>query len=305
MNAIIHYISGPALGAVIGYITNDIAIRMLFRPRKAKYICGVHVPFTPGIIPKEKNRIASAIGNAISEHLMNREVLEHTLLSDEMLAKMRLAIDEFFYTQLHNEETVEQFAAHYLTSEEIAAMRESTCDEIAKLITAKLRDRAIGTTIAHAATQHVIDKTRTSVAGKIKAEKLIEAIASPIESKLASHINDVLHDQAPSMATRIVYTEAEKLLSMPMRDLFKGHEQQLEQAREGIVSVYRTVITDHLPRILEGLNISKIVETRIREMDMAEAEQIILSVMKKELRAIVWLGALLGAIMGTIMMLVN
>lgn len=305
MNAIIQYISGPALGAVIGYITNDIAIRMLFRPRKAKYICGVHVPFTPGIIPKEKNRIASAIGNAISEHLMNREVLEHTLLSDEMLAKMRLAIDEFFYTQLHNEETVEQFAAHYLTNEEIAAMRESTCDEIAKLITAKLRDRAIGTTIAHAATQHVIDKTRSSVAGKIKAEKLIEAIASPIESKLASHINDVLHEQAPSMATRIVYTEAEKLLSMPMRDLFKGHEQQLEQAREGIVSVYRTVITDHLPRILEGLNISKIVETRIREMDMAEAEQIILSVMKKELRAIVWLGALLGAIMGTIMMLVN
>ena len=305
MNAILQYISGPALGAVIGYITNDIAIRMLFRPRKAKYICGVHVPFTPGIIPKEKNRIASAIGNAISEHLMNREVLEHTLLSDEMLAKMRLAIDEFFYTQLHNEETVEQFAAHYLTSEEIAAMRESTCDEIAKLITAKLRDRAIGTTIAHAATQHVIDKTRSSVAGKIKAEKLIEAIASPIESKLASHINDVLHDQAPSMATRIVYTEAEKLLSMPMRDVFKGHEQQLEQAREGIVSVYRTVITDHLPRILEGLNISKIVETRIREMDMDEAEEIILSVMKKELRAIVWLGALLGAIMGTIMMLVN
>ena len=305
MNTILQYISGPALGAVIGYITNDIAIRMLFRPRKAKYICGVHVPFTPGIIPKEKNRIASAIGNAISEHLMNREVLEHTLLSDEMLAKMRLAIDEFFYTQLHNEETVEQFAAHYLTSEEIAAMRESTCDEIAKLIIAKLRDRAIGTTIAHAATQHVIDKTRTSVAGKIKAEKLIEAIASPIESKLASHINDVLHDQAPSMATRIVYTEAEKLLSMPMRDLFKGHEQQLEQAREGIVSVYRTIITDHLPRILAGLNISKIVETRIREMDMAEAEQIILSVMKKELRAIVWLGALLGAIMGTIMMFVN
>ncbi len=305
MSAILHYISGPALGAVIGYITNDIAIRMLFRPRKAKYICGVHVPFTPGIIPKEKGRIASAIGGAISENLMNKEVLEHTLLSDEMLAKMRLAIDEFFYTQLHNEETVEQFAAHYLTNEEIAAMRESTCDEIAKLITAKLRDRAIGTTIAHAATQHVIDKTRSSVAGKIKAEKLIEAIASPIESKLASHINDVLHDQAPSMATRIVYTEAEKLLSMPMRDLFKGHEQQLEQAREGIVSVYRTVITDHLPRILEGLNISKIVETRIREMDMAEAEQIILSVMKKELRAIVWLGALLGAIMGTIMMLVN
>ena len=35
-------------------------------------------------------------------------------------------------------------------------------------------------------------------------------------------------------------------------------------------------------------------------MDMNEAEAIILDVMKKELRAIVWFGALLGSIMGTV-----
>ena len=35
-------------------------------------------------------------------------------------------------------------------------------------------------------------------------------------------------------------------------------------------------------------------------MDMDESERIILSVMNKELRAIVWLGALLGAIIGTV-----
>ena len=297
----LQYISGPVLGAVIGYITNDIAIRMLFRPRTAKYIFGKRVPFTPGIIPKEKNRIAGAIGGAISENLMNKEVLEKTLLSDEMLEKLRNAVDEFFYAQLHNEETLEQFAAHYLTADEISAMRESTCDEIAKLITAKLRDKAIGANIAHAATQHVIEKTRSSVAGKIKADRLLEVIASPIESKLAQHINEVLKEQAPSMSTRIVYTEADKLMSMPMCELFKGHEQQLEQAREGIVSVYRTIISDHLPRILESINISKIVESRIQEMDMEEVEKIIFSVMHKELRAIVWLGALLGSIMGTIM----
>lgn len=305
MNVIIEYISGPALGAVIGYITNDIAIRMLFRPRTAKYLFGKRVPFTPGIIPKEKDRIAAAIGGAISENLMNKEVLEKTLLSDDMLQKIRTAVDEFFYTQLHNEETLEQFAAHYLTEEEISAMRESTCDEIAKLITAKLRDKAIGANIAHAATQHVIEKTRSSLAGKIKADKLLEAISSPIEAKLAQHINEVLQEQAPSMSTRIVYTESDKLMSMTMQELFTGHEQQLEQAREGIISVYRTIISDHLPRILEGINISKIVESRIKEMDMEEVEQIIFSVMHKELRAIVWLGALLGSIMGTIMMFVN
>ena len=67
------YLIGPVIGGVIGYITNDIAIRMLFRPHRAKYILGIKVPFTPGIIPKEKGRIAGAIGGAISENLMNQD----------------------------------------------------------------------------------------------------------------------------------------------------------------------------------------------------------------------------------------
>lgn len=302
---LLEYISGPALGAVIGYITNDIAIRMLFRPRNAKYIFGKRVPFTPGIIPKEKNRIAGAIGKSVSENLMNRDVLERTLLSDEMIDKIKNSIDEFYNTQLHNEETVHQFATHYLTEQELNDMRESTCDEIAKLITMKLRDKVIGINIAHAATKHVIEKTRASAVGKIKVDRLLEVITSPLETKLAQHINEVLHDQAPSMSTRIVYAESDKLLSTSMRQLFEGHEQQLEQLRDGIVSVYRTVITEHLPRILSAIDISSIVEHRIQEMDMEEAEYIILSVMRKELRAIVWLGALLGAVMGTIMTFIN
>ena len=87
MFSIFSYITPPLLGGIIGYITNDIAIRMLFRPHSAKYILGMHIPFTPGMIPKEKGRIAEAFGYAISENLMNKEVLETYLLSDEMVKK--------------------------------------------------------------------------------------------------------------------------------------------------------------------------------------------------------------------------
>ena len=99
--------------------------------------------------------------------------------------------------------------------------------------------------------------------------------------------------------------EGAKLVNMPMRQLMAGHEAQVEQAKDGIISVYRTVITERLPRILEAIDISGIVERRICEMDMEEAEGIIMQVMHKELRAIVWLGALLGCIMGTVMTFVN
>ena len=165
---ILDYLTGPAVGAVIGYITNDIAIRMLFRPRQPKHILGWHVPFTPGIIPKEKNRIAGAIGKSISENLMNRDVLGQNLLSDEMIAKLRQAIDDFVSTQKTNNETLEQFARHYLTDNEVAALRINATSELSHALTTKLRDSAVGSTIAHAATDHVIEKTRNSMAGRLR-----------------------------------------------------------------------------------------------------------------------------------------
>ena len=106
------YIIAPLVGGVIGYVTNDIAIRMLFRPHTAKYLFGMHSPFPPGIIPKEKGRIAQAIGEVISENLMSKEVLEQYLLSDGMVDKLRHTVEQFVERQKTNPETVAQSLGH-------------------------------------------------------------------------------------------------------------------------------------------------------------------------------------------------
>jgi uncharacterized membrane protein YheB (UPF0754 family) len=54
------YILAPLVGGFICYVTNDIAIRMLFRPPTAKHIMGWRVLFTPGIIPKEKGQVSQS-----------------------------------------------------------------------------------------------------------------------------------------------------------------------------------------------------------------------------------------------------
>jgi uncharacterized membrane protein YheB (UPF0754 family) len=288
------------VGAVIGYITNDIAIRMLFRPHQPKYVMGVHIPFTPGIIPKEKSRIAGAIGKAVSENLMNREVLEKSLLSDEMMSKIAGAIDEFVSTQSKNEETIEEFARHYLTADDITAMRNNVTEGIVKMVTGKLQDSRLGESIARMATQHVMEKTRKSIAGKLGADMLLQPVAQLVEGILAKHINEILHNNSQPMVEGLVVEQSSQLMSMTMRDLMMGHDEQVLQIKSGILNAYQVIITEHLPRILQDIDISGIIEQRINEMEMAEAEAIILDVMKKELRAIVWLGALLGSIMGTI-----
>ena len=296
----LHYLIGPAVGAVIGYFTNDVAIRMLFKPHQAKYFMGIHIPFTPGIIPKEKVRIASSIGKAVSENLMNREVLEKSLLSNEMLEKMNDAIDEFVATQRDNTETIEQFASHYLSAEDIAAMRENTSTSIVKMIADKLQDSQLGENIAHMATEHVMEKTRKSVAGRFGADMLLQPIAQLVEGILAKHINEILSNNSQQMVENLVANESQELMNMTMSKLISGHDEQVAQIKKGIFNAYRVIITEHLPRILQDIDISAIIEQRINEMDMDEAEAIIFDVMKKELRAIVWLGALLGSIMGTI-----
>lgn len=297
------YILRPLIGAVIGYITNDIAIRMLFRPRTAKYIFGFKIPFTPGIIPKEKPRIAASIGDAISKNLMNREVMERTLLSEEMIEKITRAIDDFVQTQCRNDETVGEFARHYLSADDLFAITGNITADLSEQVHSALANADLGPKIAHIVIEHVMDKMSSGLPGIIGADKFIGLIASSAENLLAKNINQMLFAHSGEMVSNLIGSQIDTFMDKPMKDLFTGRDRQVAQAKATIVSLYRNMVSEQLPKILEAVNISNIVESRINEMDMKESEELILKVMNKELRAIVWLGALLGFLMGCVNLL--
>lgn len=71
------------VGAIIGYVTNWLAIKMLFRPYNKKKFLGVDIPFTPGVIPKEKSRIAKSVGETIGEHLLSPEIVASALSGEK------------------------------------------------------------------------------------------------------------------------------------------------------------------------------------------------------------------------------
>lgn len=316
------YIIAPLLGGVIGYITNDIAIRMLFRPHTAKYVFGIHIPFTPGIIPKEKGRIAEAVGGVISENLMNKDVLEKYLLSEDMIEKVRSAVEEFIATQQRNNETVVQFLGHYLSKEEIDTIAQNINRSITKQTYEKLADSSVGEKVAHIAIDHVAQKLTIDGAqellsgiggalgglggmaaglfgGNIVA-KFLGMLREPAEHFLAKNINTMLRDNGEEIVSNMIGGEVDAFFNKHVSKLLEGHEEQLAQAVNTIESIYRSIITEHLPKILQSIDISKIVRERINEMDVNETEKLIFQVMDKELKAIVWLGALLGLVMGSI-----
>lgn len=71
------YFAPPVIGAAIGYFTNDIAIRMLFRPYKPKHIGSWRLPLTPGVIPRNQARLAKRVADSITGSLLTPAEIEH------------------------------------------------------------------------------------------------------------------------------------------------------------------------------------------------------------------------------------
>ncbi len=69
----------PLVGAVIGLFTNWLAIKMLFRPLREVRFLGIRIPFTPGILPRERYRISVSLGDTVAKELLTEEVLRRRL----------------------------------------------------------------------------------------------------------------------------------------------------------------------------------------------------------------------------------
>ncbi|MCF7890244.1 DUF445 domain-containing protein [Candidatus Bipolaricaulota bacterium] len=93
----------PAVASIIGYSTNWIAIRMLFRPLEEKKLFGFRMPFTPGLIPRRKSDIADNIGRAVGEHLLTPAALEERLGSSQVKSELKKALESWIESALTKE----------------------------------------------------------------------------------------------------------------------------------------------------------------------------------------------------------
>ncbi|MDH8677577.1 DUF445 family protein [Fusibacter bizertensis] len=70
-----------SIGAIIGWMTNVIAIKLMFRPVNPIGIKGT--PFViQGLIPKRKAEIAKSIGDVISDELISIEKIVDKMITD-------------------------------------------------------------------------------------------------------------------------------------------------------------------------------------------------------------------------------
>ena len=108
------YIINPVMGTIIGFGTNYIAVKMLFRPYKAVKIGKFSLPFTPGVIPKRRTDIAKALGDTISKELFTNNDIKKVFLSDDVKSKV---IDNIILNIKNEDITIKELALKHLDEE--------------------------------------------------------------------------------------------------------------------------------------------------------------------------------------------
>ncbi len=94
----------PLISAFIGWVTNWVAIKMLFHPREPKKILGITFH---GIFPKRQQQFAEKLGKLVSAEFLSFDDIEQKISNPENLKKVMPMIekhvDEFLRNRLKDE----------------------------------------------------------------------------------------------------------------------------------------------------------------------------------------------------------
>ncbi len=280
----LHYIAGPLVGAVIGYFTNFLAVKMLFRPRQEVKVFGHTLPFTPGIIPKNKPRLAHAIGQAVANVLLTKEDFTG-LITDSALEQASTAL--VTGSGLFSQGTLEDLAHR-------AGIEQVETERLEEFLTEKVWQSAqsmdLGDMVSRKAQEIVQSKPMLMLLP-------LDSILSAIKAKVNEYVSS---EDCRTQIGNVLHEKVQEVLHAPTAQTLEQLGLTETAAESYLALILRRIVDANLEPLLARLDLAAMVEAKINDMDVAIFEDLIMSVMKNELNAIVNLGFFIGLIIGTV-----
>lgn len=291
---ILKMISGPVIGAVIGYFTNYIAVKMLFHPLHPVKIGKFTLPFTPGIIPKRKPDLAHALGKAVGEQLFTGEDLKAMFSSDATKTAIITAVEEGL---CDNERTIDELALAVSTPEGYSCAKDKVADTVGEKLVSALQEVNVGKLLATKGGEAIREKIRSNrMLSMFVSDDLIASLIVP----MGQQVNEYIAQHGKELAVPAIRRELDSFTAAPVSETVSSLGITRESIASAVLTVYEGVLVEKLGEFLGKLDIPSVVEEKVNAMDVKELEKLILGVMQKELGAIVNLGALIGFVIGII-----
>lgn len=195
------------VGAFIGYFTNWLAIKMLFRPLFEKRILGIHIPFTPGIIPKRRHRLAVSFGDTVGNFLLSQEQLQSILLNEKVSHKFSRMLHQFIHEKLNSPLPLKTVLANSLNKSEkklenylhslsqLAIQKIKQPEVIEALVyfiskeTSTILDWPVNKTVSIKNIQYVLKKNRNILNDFIVNKQIKNTFYGLLEERISNFIN--------------------------------------------------------------------------------------------------------------------
>ncbi len=294
------YLITPVMGTIIGYGTNYVAVKMLFRPKHEVKLLGHTLPFTPGAIPKGKERLAKAIGDVVGTALVTKDDIKSKLLNENTQTVVVDKINEILNAEIKSE----IMNLSKLEADGYSKVKAQISDAVTKQIIDSINNMGISRIIAVECGKALRGSTIFSIFPMLKM-----VLNDDLVNNIAKMIGDGVQKYVDENGYRLIGTEIGKKIDeiekQSVSDLLLKFNITDKKINETVTDLYQKAIDKALDELFAKLDISKMIEDKVNAMDIDELEALVLKVMKKELDTIVNLGAVIGLIMGLINMLIN
>lgn len=248
-----------SISGLIGFMTNWLAITMLFRPSKKRPILG------QGLVPAQKDRIAYRLARAVSEDLINPEIIKRKIHESKVISRYREKATEYVKNIIDDPQFRDDLKVLVISYVNEMIADPEVRSRLAKTILEQL-DQAVG--------ENSFEKVALKAYSFLKGQEMQQLVEDAIH-KLPTGIEkgldrmDVYLDNLPGKLDE--------------------HSEIIEE-----------VVTSLLYRLVNQLDVQALVEDNLRRYDERKLENLIKNASNDQLKYIQYLGAVLGTLGGFI-----
>ena len=369
MNTIVTILFMAFIGALIGSVTNFVAIRMLFRPYNPIYIFGKKLPFTPGLIPKRRAELAEQLGKMVVDHLLTVESIQQRILTEnfrqellqwiiaqlKQLKKSDLTVSqgleqlgikdaksktEYFIEQFISEQINKWFDAHKKSKLEdvlppaLQREIENKIPVVSAFILQKGNDY-FASDDGKMQLENMIEdffKDRGRVLGMLQMfmgnEKMADLIVPRVQKALNSErtqefVSELLQKEWHTLKgqqVEMVYERVEAnrltnpiqsaIINMLQLDMYmnqpiahlveKNEELLMDRFLPNVVNLFFQRLFMQIEPLMEKMQLQEIIREQVDTFSLERLEEMVISIAKKELGMITYLGGFLGGLIGVV-----
>lgn len=234
------FLIASLVGAIIGYITNWLAIKMLFRPHEEKRIFGVKLPFTPGLIPKERSRIAKSVGETVGTHLLTKEDVINALSSPKMNEQIKNWVEKKVVEIKDSNKTLKENIKIFI-GDDYEGFNKSINNYTSNMILSSLKEEAL------------IGKLKTEIEIIIRREFEVSPEIIFENEKVREIKNNIINKLKEFKDSPYIKEKLEDYINLKIKELEKSNKTIEELIPQSFISSFKVYIYNSRDEISEAI----------------------------------------------------